>query len=320
MNRAAIIFGLAPSLLCCSSLTVNMVRPAQVDFGKDSAAPSYSFGDWSATDPAWQDVLKRLRDKLKTQIAAGRPGSPVWKESGGAVVLQGVLQSYVIKEEEEQTPTTCTDQNLSVPCTSITVVGSLHLELSMTVRDRNGVVLDTVTAVVNGPEQAGPYVAKDPFIVKSHPVKIDREANLSAALDSIASQLTVVVAPHVEVVSRMIPICDDGKRNCQDGLSALSACEFDKARTSFAAAAATLRTNHDKAADAAAAFWGQALACEFAGDADGALDALKKAAALQPTEAAFTGEGTNVRVEAAYARRVKELGLEQRCVPQAALP
>jgi hypothetical protein len=293
----------------CSSLTLTLVRPSQVN------TQSYSLGRWTAAKPGWQDALDDLLGSLRKEIAAA-PDGPAFHEPG-AVVLEGTLTAYGFEEHEERQETTCLNaQNVESPCVALLSHGVAHLELTMRALDGAGKLLNSTSVPLDLRVQAGPLVSQDATVLAAHPVKVDSVAALAALRAQAASQLAAVVAPHAVSVSRMIPACDDGLQNCQSALFALQRCDFAKARTLFAAAAGVLQKDPKKKPDAAGALWGEALAAEFGGDAPGALALLRQASALAP-QSEFTDEPTNVRVEEAYAQQAAAMGLKVRCIPQA---
>jgi tetratricopeptide (TPR) repeat protein len=282
---------------------------------------SYSLGKWTVAKPEWQPALDDLLSSLRKAIAAAPAGAPVLKEQGATVILEGVLSKYSFEEHEERQDTTCltvqSGKNVESPCVALLAHGLAQLELTMRVVDGAGKELSNTTFPLSVPVTAGPLLTQDPALIAAHPVKVDGAAALAAARAQAALRLAAVVAPHADAVSRMMPVCDDGQQNCQAGTLALQACDFAKARTLFAAAAETLQKDPKKAADAASALWGEALACEFSGDIDSALSLLKQASALQPKQQEFSSEPDNIRVEQAYAQQAAATGLKIRCIPQA---
>ena len=290
----------------CSSLTLTLVRPSQVN------TQSYSLGRWTAAKPAWQGALDDLLGSLRKEIAAA-PDGPAFHEPG-AVVLEGVLTAYTFEEHEERQGTTCLNaQNVESPCVALLSNGVAHLELTMRVLDTSGKVLNTTRVPLELRVQAGPLVTQDATLLAAHPVKVDSVAALATLRLQAASQLAAVVAPHAVTVSRMPPACDDGLQNCQSAVFALQRCDFAKARTLFATAAAGLQKDPK---NAAGALWGEALAAEFSGDVQGALELLRQASALAP-QSEFTDEPGNIRIEEAYAQQAAATGLKVRCIPQA---
>jgi tetratricopeptide (TPR) repeat protein len=313
MNRTALLIATV-TVWGCSSLTVTMVRPGQV------AARSYSLGAWSAAKPEWQGALDDFLSSLKKEIAAAPSDAPVWKQQGGAVVLEGELTAYSFEQHEERQDTTClttkSGQSVESPCVAVLARGLAQVSLTMRVRDGAGKLLSSTQLPLSVPVRSGPLVfesRQDPAVLAAHPVQVDGTAALTAARGVAATRLAAVIAPHAAAVSRTPPACDDGQQNCQTGTVALQQCDFAKAKKLFAAAAASLQKDPKKKSDAAAALWGEALAAELSGDAVSALELLQQANALSP-QADYTSEPNNVRVEQAYAQQADAAGLETRCI------
>jgi tetratricopeptide (TPR) repeat protein len=310
MKRAALLIATV-TVWGCSSLTVTMVRPGQV------AARSYSLGAWTAAKPEWQGALDDFLSSLKKEIAAAPSDAPVWKQQGGAVVLEGELTAYSFEQHEERQDTTClttkSGQSVESPCVALLAHGLAQVSLTMRVRDGSGKLLSSTRLPLSVPVLSGPLVVQDPALLAAHPVQVDGPAALTAARGVAATRLATVIAPHAAEISRTPPACDDGQQNCQSGTAALQQCDFAKAKQLFAAAAASLQKDPKKKSDAAAALWGEALAAELSGDATGALALLQQANALSP-QADFTSEPNNVRVEQAYAQQADAAGLQTRCI------
>jgi hypothetical protein len=260
---------------CAETVTFSVQVPPKVDLAKVAApgkTPAVSFGVWNA-DPARVPLVANIPEDLRSRTEkallklAGNSFQVV--PEGGDLVLEATVETHEEQVSESLKSEMCNryinGQMRREACSLYLLKGSARFTARLRIKDARGTLLHTQ-----------PFGWQDAIEERNDKhTSFDWGPALARAKDQAALVFASTLVLTTVSVERKWFKCGAQEPSCREGLRQLHAGQFADAYVTLEKAAGELPADGKARA---AAWWGAALAKEFARDWDGARYALKKAA------------------------------------------